>query len=146
MASQPPSCQWDWRSWMGSPAKSRRTGLGHSSRGADAPEAAWAGAHEPAQMFWASLNSLCRNAHRDTSFCRTGRKGSGKGRERHTPTHKPKLISGVYSEITAKVLWAPLLPLAKDKGRYHLLAIIFMHHFSQGVHQAHRSENTDTKT
>lgn len=75
------------------------------------------------RTFWASLN-CCRNAHLDTSFCRTGRKrnngGWGKGRERRTPTHKPKLIPGIYCEITAKVLWAPLLPLAKHKCKVSL--------------------------
>lgn len=67
--------------WKGSPAESRRRmGLGQSLRGADAPEAAWAGVQAPAQMFWASLNSLCRKAHPDTSFCRAGRKGNDGGR------------------------------------------------------------------
>lgn len=61
----------------------------------------------------------------------------GKGRERHTPAHKPKLISGVYSEITAKVWWVPLLPQAKDKWRYHLLS------FSCTIFHREFIKNTD---
>lgn len=77
------------------------------------------GRRASSHTFWASLNNRCRNAHLDRSFCKTGRKrnngGRGKGRERRTPTHKPKSISGVSYEITAKVLWAAFFPLAKDK-------------------------------
>lgn len=66
------------------------------------------GSRAPSHTFGASLNNCCRNAHPHSSFCRTGRKrnneGKGKGRERRTPTHKPKLISGIYYEITT---WAP---------------------------------------
>lgn len=80
-----------------------------------------AGRRAPWRTLGASLNSRCRNAHLHTSFCRTGRKRNngarGKGRERRTPTHKPKLISDVYYEITAEVLWAPLLPLAGEKRK-----------------------------
>lgn len=96
--------------------------LGSEARG-DRWPGGCVGRRAPSHTFWASLN-CCRNAHLDTSFCRTGRKrnngGWGKGRERRTPTHKPKLIPGIYCEITAKVLWAPLSPLAKDKCKVSL--------------------------
>lgn len=60
-------------------------GLGHSSWGSGAPEAVWAGLPVPAQMFWASLNSLCSSAHPFAELEGRGVMGEGQ-RKTHTRT------------------------------------------------------------
>lgn len=46
------------------------------------------------------------------------------GTERSTPTCKPKLISGVYCEITTKVPQSALLPLAEEKHQVSFFTLL----------------------
>jgi len=94
-------------------------------RGGDQCHSGCVGRSALSHTFWASLNSCCRNAHLETSFWGTGMKRNNEGRaDKDAHPHKPKLISGVYCEITAKVLWTPLLPLVKDKCKVSFSVLV----------------------
>lgn len=100
---------------MGNLAESkRRMGLGHRAvlQGKRGTKAQWlCGEESPVAHTWGKSEQLLQKCSSSFFLLQNGRKrnngGRGKGGERRTPTHKPKLIFGVYCEITAKILRAP---------------------------------------
>lgn len=91
------------------------------------------------QMFGASPNSLCRDAHGDSSSCRTAGKGNGERKAGKDTQSKINFWCLQWNHSKGPV--GSLISSSQGTITYHFHAPFFT-----GVHQGHRSDNTNTKT